>query len=318
VPPSSRAPVIVFGASFLVVGVIFLFVGGGTFLEQRRYGARAPAVTIDKSLRRATSDTNTSYDIQYRVTPAEGPSFEQTESVDVRLWERVERGSPLAVEYSLGRPETARLSRDRSAQDRAAIWGLGGGTLLVSIALVIIFKSGRSSGPIGDVASAREDVAGSFWRAVQRPGALWFGGLFLLVGMPLFVVGVARFYDDWRFAREALPTQGLTLTKEIKKGRNRANREPSRQYEVTYRYSVNGESFEGRDELSADDWQAVVEREPIPVSYRPATPSFSHLARRNTWLRKTIFAFAGLLCTAAGCWIVIRSHRSGVPGNWQR
>lgn len=316
-PPSSRAPVIVFGAALLLVGAIFLFIGGGTFLEQRRYGARAAAVTIDKSLRRATSDINTSYEIRYRVTPAEGPAFEQTESVDVHFWERVEQGSPLEVAYAPGSPETGRVLRDTSAQDRAAIWALGGGAILASIGLLIVVKGGRSSRPIGDVASVPEAVAGSFWRAAQRPGVLWLDGLLLLVGVPLFVVGAARFYDDWRFAREALPAQGMTLTKEIKKGRNRANREPTRQYEVTYRYSVNGETFEGRDELSADDWQAIVEREPIAVSYRPATPSSSHLAGRNAWVRKTVFVLAGSLCTAAGCWVVIRSRRSGVSGNWQ-
>jgi hypothetical protein len=290
----------VIGAAFLLVGAIFLFIGGGTLLEERRYGAHAPAVTMDKSLRRATADTNTSYDIRYRVTPADGPAFEQAESVGVHLWERVEPGSPLAVEYSMGQPGTARVSLDRSTEHRAALLALGGGAVLVSIALLVIFKAG-----------------GAFWPAAELRGALWFGGLFLLVGVPLLVVGVSRFYGDWQFAREALPTQGLTLTKEIKKGRNRANREPTREYEVTYRYSVDGETFEGRDELSADDWQTVVERAPISVSYRPARPSSSHLALRNAWLEKTVFVLAGSACMAAGCWVVIRSRRSGVSGDWQ-
>ena len=323
--PSNRAPVVVFGAACLLVGAILLFIGGGDVLERWRYarGTRAPAVTLDKLLRRATAGTNTSYDIQYRVNPADGPSFEQTESVGVHLWERVERGSPLAVDYLAGPPATARVARDTPGQDRSAIAALGGGALLISIAVITVFKGAGPRRRVGHAGSVPPDAAfgsagttpaavvtgeAAFWRAVERSWAVWLCGLLLLVGLPLFAVGAFRFYDDWHFAREAVLTQGVTLTKEIKRGRNRANRTPSHKYEVTYRFSVSGEPFEGRDQLSADDWLEVVEQAPIDVLYRPARPSSSHLPGRNVW-EKTIFVFTGSLCTIAGCWIVLRARR---------
>jgi len=97
VSSSSRAPLIVFGAAFLLVGGIFIYIGGSNLLEQRRYrqqGVQVEAVATGKALRRATTTTDTAYEISYQFNLPGGSRYQQTESVSVPLWERVEQGSP--------------------------------------------------------------------------------------------------------------------------------------------------------------------------------------------------------------------------------
>jgi hypothetical protein len=81
-------------------------------LEQRQYrqqGVRVEAIATGKTLRRATTTTDTAYEITYQFNLSEGGRHQQTESVAVPLWERVERGSHLTVEYVPGAPASARV-----------------------------------------------------------------------------------------------------------------------------------------------------------------------------------------------------------------
>lgn len=141
----------------------------------------------------------------------------------------------------------------------------------------------------------------------------WFGGIFLLVGLPLFVVSIFLFYDDWRFSQEARSTQGLVLAKEIRQShssrRSGSSRSRTKHYELTYRFTVQGETFEGRDELSQEDWERLAERGPVDVLYRPQKPSSNRLAGHRPWLLKTMFGLLGSVFTVLGGTIVVRSVR---------
>jgi len=150
-----------------------------------------------------------------------------------------------------------------------------------------------------------------------RSFGVWFGGIFLLVGLPLFVVSIFLFYDDWRFSREARSTEGTVLTKEIRQSDDstgadrRAGRGTSRtnHYEVTYRFTVQGETLEGRDELTQEDWERLREHGPVGVLYLPQTPSSNRLAGQRPWLMKTMFGLIGSVFTVLGGTIVVRSVR---------
>lgn len=330
---AGRAPAILFGGVFLLLGAIGLFIGGGIFLQEQRYqqqGTRAPAVTTDKALRLATSDSSTSYELSYRVTPAEGSPFDQTENADVHLWERVERGSPLVVEYVPGKPETARVVRDRSVQKVIAIAVFGVGVVFALIGLVVVFKGARSHQHPGDTASVSADAAtvsaappsaavvageGSFWSLARRSFGFWFGGTFLLFGLSFFIIGITLFYNDWRFAQEARPAQGIVLTKEFSISRGSSSTgsgtpTQTKHYAATYRFTAEGKPFEGRDELSYDEWQQLVEREPVEVLYRPGRPTSSHLAAHNTWFLDTLFTLLGFGLAALGGTFFVRAVRN--------
>lgn len=326
---SSRAPLIVIGVVFLFIGAIFLYIGGSTFLEGWRYqqqALRPQAVATGKTLRRATSTSDTVYEISYRFTLAEGRPYQQTESVPVHLWERVERDSPLRVEYLPGQPESARVVQDSSEQKPMIIGWLSIGGLLALVGL-FLFKGAlrrsvpadRASVPAAAVPPQMTEPAGqpsttvvsheqSFWPLARRSFGFWFGGIFLLGGLPFFVAGIFMFYDDWRFAQEARSTQGMVLTKEIRRsGEGRTRSSETKHYEATYRFTVQGETLEGRDELSPGEWERLIEREPAEVLYRPQRPSSSRLAGRHPWLLKTMFALLGSVFTAIGGTVFVRA-----------
>lgn len=147
----------------------------------------------------------------------------------------------------------------------------------------------------------------------RKSFGFWFGGIFLLVGLPFCVVSIFLFYDDWRFSQEARSAQGMVLTKEIRESgssrRSGRSRSRTKHYEVTYRFTVQGETFEGRDELSREDWERLTERGPVEALYRPQKPSSNRLAGHRSWLLKTMFGLLGSVFTVLGATIVVRSVR---------
>lgn len=150
-----------------------------------------------------------------------------------------------------------------------------------------------------------------------------FGGIFLLVGLPLFVVSLYFFYTDWRFSRDARSTEGTVLTKEIRRSVDTRSDRPggrseTRHYEVTYRFKIDGNTLEGRDELSQGDWERLRERGPVGVLYLPQTPSSSRLAGNRPWLMKVMFGVLGLIFTTIGGTSVLHSIRHARLEAWLR
>ncbi len=147
----------------------------------------------------------------------------------------------------------------------------------------------------------------------NRSIGVWFGGIFLLVGLPLFVVSIFLFYDDRRFSQQARSTQGTVLTKEVRQShrstRSGGNRTPKTHYEVTYRFTTEGSTLEGRDELSREEWERLREHGPVDVLYRPHRPSSNRLAGHSSWLMKTMFGLIGSVFTVLGGTVLVRSLR---------
>ena len=84
-----------------------------------------------------------------------------------------------------------------------------------------------------------------------------------------------QFYDDWRFAGEARSIDGIVLTKEIRRsGSGRSRSSETKHYEATYRFTVDSQTIEGRDELRQEAWSRLIEREPVEVLYRLDNASF--------------------------------------------
>jgi hypothetical protein len=335
VSSSSRAPLIVFGAAFLLVGGIFIYIGGSNLLEQRRYrqqGVQVEAVATGKALRRATTTTDTAYEISYQFNLPGGSPYQQTESVSVPLWERVEQGSPLTVEYVPGALASARVVVGNDSDERtSAIGALAVGVVLVLLAPIswfVLLDRGRSrrvadggvsaprrdatpelTEPVGEASTVGVSHQPSFWPLARKSPGLWFGGFSLLFGLPWLVLnGIVPLHDEWRFAQEGRSTQGMVLTKEIR--RSGSTRSETLHYEATYRFAVAGETIEGRDELSLEDWKRLVEREPADVLYRAQEPSSSRLAGHRPWLLKTLFGLIGLVLTVLGSTLLVRAVRS--------
>jgi hypothetical protein len=104
---------LVAGIVLLVIGSVLFSVTGQAFLHERayRHGVHADAVVIRKHMRPATSDSSTAYELTYRASTPGGAEWHGTESVDVAIWERVEEGGTLRVQYVPGDPGSLRLTR---------------------------------------------------------------------------------------------------------------------------------------------------------------------------------------------------------------
>ncbi|MGQ0735423.1 MAG: DUF3592 domain-containing protein [Acidobacteriota bacterium] len=333
--PSSRVPLIFMALVFTGLGVLFVGIGGSIFFTEQRYrqaGVQAEGIVTGKALRHATADSGTSYEITYRLTPDGGPMHEQTEEVTVHQWERVEQGSRVPIEYVAGQPGTARVVPESDEEALVALIAMGVGGLLAVIGMGLIvaaLRRGARGSATRETASEERletDPSSRFapqpqavglrrqqtmWQIARGSFFFWCGGIFLLCGLPFFIVGVFLFQDDWRFARDARSTQGMVLSKDIRvsSSGSGSRRSSTRHYEVTYRFTADGETYEGQDELSHDAWQGLREREPVEVRYRPHRPSSHHLAQRSEWMLKTIFLLLGSVFTSIGGTMVIRALR---------
>jgi hypothetical protein len=138
-------------------------------------------------------------------------------------------------------------------------------------------------------------------------------GILVLVGGIALAVSAGEFYGDWRFAREARTVQGTVIGKDVRTTTSRRRgsgvRSRTEHYEVTYRFTADGATIEGRDELTRDAWDRVTPRAPIGVLFLPDHPSSNRLNGPRPWATKTILGLLGLAFTAGGIAVSIRAVR---------
>jgi hypothetical protein len=308
----ARLPLLVIAAALLFIGSIFVAIGGNTLRDELRYwraGQRVPGVVTEKTLRRATTSQNTAYEISFQFSVGSQAS-DGIDSVPVHVWERLERGSPVEIEYLSAGTAAPRLARDRSRERKSALLWLAIGLPLVIGGLLLVGAAFRRPTPAHDASSASsaEPIIArspqSVLRLALQSGGFLAGAIILVVGLPFLVGGLVLFYADWQFANEARVTQGMVLTKSTRTS-GRGSR--TKHYETTYRFSVDGDTFEGDEEVSQAFWERLVEREPVDVSYRPTKPSANQLEPEGRWLLKVLFTLLGGLFTAIGGTLFRRS-----------
>ncbi len=128
---------------------------------------------------------------------------------------------------------------------------------------------------------------------------LLFGGIWLVVGVPFLIVGLWQWQSQGRFAEEAVRVEGKVLTKEI----TRASRESrsSTRYSVRYRFeALDEQSYEGRQDIDVDLWEALEEQGPIELEYIPDDPHTNRVAGQGDWVLVSVFTLLGGAFTLAG------------------
>src|SRR5262245_1784782 len=143
-------------------------------------------------------------------------------------------------------------------------------------------------------------------RSLQR----WAGGTLALVGVPLFVASIVLIQDDRTFARDARSTDGTVITKQIRTTGGRQSRSRSKRYEATYKFTIEGRTFEGRDTLSSEAWSRLSEGRAVEVLYLPGDPESNHLAGHNSSLVHGVMLLVGVVFSAAGSEWLVRSLRT--------
>jgi hypothetical protein len=134
-PERARFRLLLRGRFVLWVGLVF-FVGGlfaaghGVRVAAREHGYRqrgeiVHATVTAKALRPATRERGTSYDIAFRFIDTDGRPLEGRLPVDAAAWEALGAGSPIAVEYVPGDPQSIRLAGHPGSADVLILLGLG-------------------------------------------------------------------------------------------------------------------------------------------------------------------------------------------------
>jgi hypothetical protein len=141
---------------------------------------------------------------------------------------------------------------------------------------------------------------------------IWFGSIWLAVGLMFLVIGGgigwSRSTLDARLDQEGMSVEGVVLAKEIVTSDDRSER-----YRATFRFSdAHGVAVRGTADLSADAWDALVERGPIGVVFLPDRSSTYRVAgeSRADAVLALVFPLVGAVLAAVGGLIVGNALRA--------
>jgi hypothetical protein len=143
---------------------------------------------------------------------------------------------------------------------------------------------------------------------------LWFGGIWLAVGLSFLAIGGAiglNLMDgglDARLRAEGTRAEGTVLTKEI------ASADDSPRYRVTFRFAdALGAVIRGTAELDPNAWDALVERGPIEVVYlqdRPQTYRVPGQTGDDDAVLAFVLPFMGAVVAALGGGLIVMALRT--------
>jgi hypothetical protein len=112
----------------LFAGSVPLWIGADALVTERRYrdeARTARAEVASKALHAATSDTSTRYEITYRADVPGLGRIERTQQVEVGLWERLDAGSPVTIQYLPDDTQSVRLARVPAIVPNVILVGIG-------------------------------------------------------------------------------------------------------------------------------------------------------------------------------------------------
>lgn len=153
-----RNMLLLFGAIFLIVGLVMLVVGIGLAWSESRFasdGRAATGTVTGKFIDRATagSDRGTRYIVRYRFIDVDGRQTDGSDTIGFDAWDALTEGGAVAVTYLAGDPGTNRVAG-------------GGGLAVVAVILVLgVVMTG-----IGVPLTIRG------WRGVSQARRLWRDG----------------------------------------------------------------------------------------------------------------------------------------------
>jgi hypothetical protein len=150
----------------------------------------------------------------------------------------------------------------------------------------------------------------TFGALARRSFPIWFGGIWLLCGVPFLIVGVYVGIDTLReqerYASEAQVTQGMVLTKRISRGS-----QESTTYWVRYRFEApDGAEVTSETKVSGALWDRLVEREPVRITYLRDRPGAHRIEDQGSdWVLPVVFTVLGSVFVPLGGWIVSRGFK---------
>ena len=310
---------LVASAILLFMSFIFVALSGKGAYQAHRFateGRIATGTVIKKVMHRASDNgtSNTSYDVSYLFTTADGRQIESSDTVDPEVWDQIVEHGPVAVEYAATDPTINRMKATTTAFGgrlyRCCMWafivGLLGTTLAVMGLLALRAASVESAGTSASnsyAATARGRIG------VERPPILkgrvnpWIvvGGILLFGGSILLLVGVFVLRQERLFHAEGLTATALVLTKSSRVEYNRQNNFEETKYDVGYRFATpDGRWVQGSDKVDGRTWRLIRERDLIQIVYLPEHPARNRLVANDPGTAPWIAGVLGGALTAGG------------------
>src|SRR5688572_13226962 len=141
-----------------------------------------------------------------------------------------------------------------------------------------------------------------FLKLAKRSFPFWFGGVWLLCGVPFLIAGLYSGIDTWqtseRFKRDAVVTEGMVLTKRIARDRDSSDR----RYWVGYRFAAaDGTVVKDEAKDSGELWDRLIEREPLRIKYLLDRPQANRIEGAGPdWVGTLIFTALGVVFAGLG------------------
>jgi Protein of unknown function (DUF3592) len=295
-------------------------------------GQIATATVINKVVHRAADNgtSNTSYEVNYLFSTADGRKVEGSDTVDPDTWERIADRGPVDVQYAASDPTINRIGTTIGVTVIAAMFlivasmlGLLGATLAVK-GLLALRPSPQSA---GSDASDTHPVASRGWTTAEGLPLLHFrvrvspwiiiGSVLLICGVTSLPLEVLFLRQERLFHAEGITATAIVLAKSSHVDYNQQNRSLATKYDVGYRFTTQGgESVQGSDEVDWPTWKSIRERDPIKIVYLLNRPARNRLVAKDPGTGPWTFivlggalAAAGTLLLGYGIFDATRKHR---------
>ncbi len=266
----SKAPPLIFiGGVLLFVSSIFLALMGSYVYRAHRLaseGKFATGTVVKKVMHQASDSgtSNTSYEVDYSFTTAEGLKVESNDTIDPDAWDQLKEGGPVQIEYAASKPRINQVGATSGAiiggyvvVVLASVMWLVGATLAVKGLLGPWSAPARSGKP---ATHADPGVVLNKGRVeVDLPPFLkdkvtpwtFFGTLLLICGAILLLIGVANLRQERTFRAEGKPATAIVLTKSSHQEYDQQNDTYQTHYDLDYRFTTDdGKSARGSAEVN--------------------------------------------------------------------
>ena len=287
-------------------------------------GRMATATVVQKILRRAGAKgtADTSYEIDYAFTTAEGRRVDGSDAVDPDAWERIAEHGPVEVRYSASAPSINRIGATAGVAAYAIVFlivgsalGLIGATLAVKglLALRTPVLNSTASAAASNTNGPRRWQVG-----IKVSPWIIIGAILLIVGLSFRLISELELREDRLFEAEGVTATAIVLTKSsrVKSGPQSAHSQQTHNI-VGYRFTTSdGTTVRSSADVDLPTWQSIRERDPIQIVYLRDEPARSRLAnpssrapRQYTALGSALAA-VGALFLSYGLFRVIQRRRN--------
>jgi Protein of unknown function (DUF3592) len=155
----------------------------------------------------------------------------------------------------------------------------------------------------------------SLFKTLRRSFLLWFGAIFIGVGVMASYFAVELWRTHQYFEQEALSVQATILSKSLEKASRNGNLRT--QYRVTFRFATSdGQTIEKTSEVPVDEWERLDEGNPFPVRYLPSDPNTTQMDRSGAWWEPLMLGGFSVLFTLIGI-VVAQSELRHVLLVWR-